>query len=133
MYGLRFFMNNSFLIGLASWAFPGAGHAVKGEWVKAGIIAAVIWGAFVIAIMSGGAYYPGLKWEEGQLLYLLNIFARMGNLFGAMISWTLSMTPPPNVAEWATFEYGGRLLEVAGLLNFLAVIDAVDFSEANKE
>jgi hypothetical protein len=74
-----------------------------------------------------------LKWEEGQLLYLLNIFARLGNLIGAMISWTLSMTPPSNVAELATFEYGGRLLEVSGLLNFLAVIDAVDYSGGDEE
>jgi hypothetical protein len=122
-------MDNGFLIGLAAWLFPGAGHALKGEWVKAGVVGGVIWIMFVVAILSGGAYYPGLEWEEGQLLYLLNIFARLGNVLGAGISWMLSMTPVPNVAEWATFEYGGRFLEVAGLLNYLAVIDAVDFSE----
>lgn len=126
-------MNNSLIIGLAAWVFPGAGHVVKGEWIKGITISVVIWSMFVIAILSGGAYYPGLKWEEGQLLYLLNIFARMGNVLGAMYSWTISMTPPPHVAEWATFEYGGRLLEVAGLLNYLAIIDAVDFSEATEE
>ncbi len=126
-------MNNSVVVGLAAWVFPGAGHAVRGQWGKAGAISAVIWSMFVIAIMSGGAYYPGLKWEEGQLLYILNIFARMGNVIGAMYSWTISMSPPPHVAEWATFEYGGRLLEVAGLLNFLAVIDAVDFSGGDEE
>lgn len=126
-------MDNNFLIGFAAWVFPGAGHAIKGQWVKAGLISATIWIMFVIAIFSGGAYYPGLKWEEGQLLYLLNIFSRLGNVVGAMYSWTVSMTPPPNVAEWATFEYGGRLLEVAGLLNYLAVIDAVDTSEGNAE
>ena len=107
-------MQNSFLAALAGWVFPGAGYALKGKWTKAIIVGGIVWVMFVVAIMSGGAYYPGLEWEEGQLLYLLNVFARLGNGVGAMISWTLSMNPPPNVAEWATFEYGGRLLEVAG-------------------
>lgn len=121
-------MQNGVLVALAGWVFPGAGHAIRGQWAKAGIVGGVIWTMFAVAILSGGAFYPGLKWEEGQLLYLLNVFARLGNLLGGMISWTLSMNPPPNVAEWATFEYGGRLLEIAGLLNFLAIIDAVDTS-----
>ncbi len=123
-------MENRVLTGIAAWFFPGAGHALKGEWIKAGLVSGIIWSMFLVAILGGGAYYPGLKWEEGQLLYLLNIFARLGNLVGAAISWTLSMSPPPNVAEWATFEYGGRFLEVAGLLNYLAVVDAVDDSGA---
>ncbi len=42
------------------------------------------------------------------------------------------MNPPPNVASWATFEYGGRFLEVAGLLNFLATIDAFDIAARRK-
>lgn len=126
-------MENRILRALAGWAFPGAGHALKGEWTKALIVGGVIWLMFAVAILSGGAYYPGLEWEEGPLLYLLNIFARLGNVLGAMISWTLSMNPPPNVAEWATYEYGGRLLEVAGLLNYLAVIDSVDDSKEGVE
>ena len=36
-------------------------------------------------------------------------------------------------AALATFEYGGRFLEVAGLLNYLAVIDAVDISVGRKK
>jgi hypothetical protein len=122
-------MGKNILFGLAAWVFPGAGHALKKEWTKAAVIAAVIWGMFIVAIISGGAYYPGLKWEEGPLLYILNVFARMGNVAGAALSWILSSTPAPDVAEWATYEYGGRLLEVAGLCNFLAVIEATESKE----
>ncbi|NNE65982.1 MAG: hypothetical protein HKN33_05395 [Pyrinomonadaceae bacterium] len=126
-------MQNSVLVAIAAWLFPGAGHALKGSWTKAIVVGGVVWTMFAVAIVSGGAYYPGLEWEEGQLLYLLNVFARLGNVFGAMISWTLSMNPPPNVAEWATFEYGGRLLEVAGLVNYLAVFDALGFTGGDEE
>ena len=50
-----------------------------------------------------------------------------------MISWFVALTPAPNVAALATFEYGGRFLEIAGLLNFLAVIDAVDIALGRKK
>ncbi|MGE3466584.1 MAG: DUF6677 family protein, partial [Pyrinomonadaceae bacterium] len=42
-------------------------------------------------------------------------------------------TPSPEVAARATFEYGGRFLEVAGLLNYLAMIDAVDVAVGRKK
>lgn len=88
---------------------------------------------FIIGILSGGAYYPGYDFKDGALLYLLNIFARLGNGLGLLVSMFLTLNPPANVAAWATFEYGGRFLEIAGLLNFLAAIDAYDISVGRKE
>lgn len=126
-------MNNPFLIGVLSWFLPGAGYFMVGRVKRGIIIGCVIWTMFIIAIFSGGAYYPGLTFEEGALLYLLNIFARIGNGLGAMISLFLNMTPPMNVASWATFEYGGRFLEVAGLLNLLAIIDVFDIYSGRKQ
>lgn len=126
-------MNNSFIIGIASWFLPGVGHVMQGRWKRGIIIGAVIWSLFIIALVSGGAYYPGFEFKDGALLYLLNIFARLGNGLGAVISLLLMMNPPPNVAAWATFEYGGRFLEIAGLLNYLAAIDAVDINLGRKK
>ena len=97
------------------------------------IIGFVVWSMFIIAIVSGGAYYPGFGFDDGSLLYILNIFARLGNGLGTMISIFLAANPPLNVASWATFEYGGRFLEIAGLLNFMAVMDAVDISMGRKK
>ncbi len=87
----------------------------------------------IIALVSGGAYYPGFDFKDGALLYLLNVFAKLGNGLGAFISFILSASPPPNVAAWATFEYGGRFLEIAGLLNFLAVLDSIDIYLGRKK
>ncbi len=108
-------MNNVFLISLLSWFLPGFGHIGQGRWKRGIIIAIVIWTMFVIAVLSGGAYYPGFDFKDGALLYLLNIFSRVGNGLGALISFFLMSNPPPNVAALASFEYGGRFLEVAGL------------------
>ena len=112
---------------------PGAGYLWQGRWTRGLLIGAVIWTMFVIGIVSGGAYYPGYGFKEGFLLYLLNIFARLGNGLGFIISLFLTLNPPPNVAAWSTFEYGGRFLEVAGLLNFLTIIDGFDISLGRKK
>ena len=126
-------MNNPYLIGIISWLLPGVGHLMQGRFMRGIIIGVVIWTMFIIAIFSGGAYYPGFDFKDGSLLYLLNIFARFGNGLGALISFFLSASPPPNVAAWATFEYGGRFLEIAGLLNYMAIMDAVDISFGRKK
>ncbi len=126
-------MSNPFIIGLISWFLPGAGHLIQRRWKRGIILGVVIWAMFIIALVSGGAYYPGFDFKDGTLLYLLNLFARMGNGLGAVISFLLFETPPQNVAAWSTFEYGGRFLEIAGLLNYLAVLDAVDIQTGRKK
>ncbi len=125
-------MNNSFISGIAAWFLPGVGHLLQGRVKRGLIIGGVIWTMFIIAVLSGGAYYPGFEFKDGALLYLLNIFARLGNGLGALISFYLLNNPPPNAAASATFEYGGRFLEIAGLLNYLAVLDAIDIQLGRK-
>lgn len=126
-------MDNSFIIGAASWIFPGAGHLLQKRFTRGLIISGVIWTMFIIGIASGGAYYPGFEFKDGALLYLLNSFARMGSGLGALISFIVAGTPSPQAAALATFEYGGRFLEVAGLLNYLAMMDALDIAVGRKK
>ncbi len=126
-------MDNPVVVSLIGWFLPGAGHLVQRRFLRGAVIAGVIWLMFIIAIASGGAHYPGFEYKDGQLLYLLNLFAKLGNGLGALISVMMVGTPSPQVAAWATFEYGGRFLEVAGLLNFLAAIDAADISLGRKK
>lgn len=126
-------MDNPWVLSLISWFLPGVGHLLQGRMRRGIIIGAAIWIMFIIAILSGGAYSPAFDFKDGQLLYLLNFFARLGNGLGALISFVLMASPPPNVAAWATFEYGGRFLEVAGLLNYLALIDTFDIAVGRKK
>ena len=126
-------MNNPFLISIISWFLPGVGHIVQKRLKRGVIIAVVIWTMFIVALLSGGASYPGFEFKDGALLYLLNIFARLGNGLGAILSFLWATNAPANVASWATFEYGGRFLEVAGLLNYLATMDTYDIASGRKE
>jgi hypothetical protein len=125
-------MDNPILVGIIAWFVPGAGHLIQKRYVRGAIIAAVVWIMFVIAVVSGGAHYPGFDFKDGALLYLLNVFARFGNGLGAIVSFIMAGSPSPQVAALATFEYGGRFLEVAGLINYLAVVDAVDIAQGRK-
>lgn len=126
-------MNNPVIIGLISWFLPGVGHILQKRPIRGAVIAIVVWLMFAIAIASGGAHYPGFEFKDGALLYLLNIFARFGNGLGAIVSFVMAGTPSPQVAALATFEYGGRFLEVAGLINYLAALDAVDIAVGRKK
>ena len=126
-------MNNPFIIGIISWLLPGVGHLVQGRLKRGLLIGAIVWTMFVIAVLSGGIYYPGFGFRDGALLYLLNIFARLGIGSGGLISFLLMGNPPPNIARLATFEYGGRFLEIAGLINYLAVLDAIDIYRGRKK
>ena len=87
----------------------------------------------IVGILSGGAYYPGFDFKDGQLLYLLNVFAKLGNGLGWVISFIMSVEPSPATPALATFEYGGRMVEAAGLLNYLATIDALDIHYGRKQ
>ena len=126
-------MNNAFLVGVAAWIFPGAGHLIQGRWKRGVLLSLIIWTMFVVAVIGGGAFYPGFEFKDGMLLYLLNVFARLGSGAGALVSFFLLGGAPPKVASWATFEYAGRFLEVAGLLNYLAVLDALDIQTGRKK
>lgn len=126
-------MDNTIVIAIASWFFPGAGHFLQKRLKRGLIVSGAIWLMFIIAIISGGDYYPGFDFKDGALLYLLNIFAKMGNGLGALIGFAAASEPSPNVAALATFEYGGRFLETAGLLNYLAVMDAIDIHLGRKK
>lgn len=126
-------MNNPYILGIIGWILPGVGHLLQGKIARGLIIAGVVWTMFIIAIISGGAYYPGFEAKDGFLLYWLNVFARMGNGLGGVISYVIASTPWKDVAALATFEYGGRFLEVAGLINFLAALDAADLGIGRKK
>jgi hypothetical protein len=123
----------TWIIGALSWFLPGAGHIRTGHWKRGLIIGLIIWGMFFVGIFGGGAFYPGHSFKDGMLLYLLNIFSRLGNGLGFLVSLIFGSGQANGVAASALFEYSGRFVEVAGLLNYLAIIDAIDLGLKRKE
>lgn len=126
-------MQNPFVIGILAWLIPGAGHIAQGRTKRGVFIGLAIITMIIVGILSGGAYYPGFPFKDGALLFLLNVFAKLGSGIGTIASFLFSIEPSPNTPALATFEYGGRMIETAGLLNYLSVIDAADINLGRKK
>jgi hypothetical protein len=125
-------MQEFWLPAIAGWLIPGAGYIWLGRWKRGVIIGAAIWIMLIIGIASGGAIYPGVDIKQGMLLYIIHVFACLGSGSGYLLNLVFSSSAPPDVAAWSTFEYGGRFLEAAGLLNYLAAIDTYDIAARRK-
>jgi hypothetical protein len=125
-------MGRQFFSVALAWFFPGVGHILQNR-TKTGIIIAITFVLmFAIGVANGGLDYPGTSTgKDSFLLYLLNIFARMGNGLGYLVFLFFGNTSPETAAR-TTFEYGGRLIEIAGLLNYLAVLNCLDIASGKK-
>lgn len=117
---------------ILQWFIPGAGYAKVGHWQRGVIVGGAVWLMLIMGILSGGATYPGIDLSQGMLLYVIHVFSVAGNGLGFVFSLVAAANAPQNVAAWSTFEYGGRFLEVAGLLNYLAAIDVFDIASRRK-
>ena len=123
-------------IALAAWAVPGAGHFLQGRWVRGLIISAVVGGMFLIGLLFGGHLFGLGGHEEGtaKLLQLPPTIANLGTGLFYLICWASSsgFSDAAEYAKLATFEYGNTFLLVAGLLNYLAMLDAFDIAAGRK-
>ena len=83
-------MDNPYLIGIISWFVPGLGHLLQGRMARGIIIGAVIWTMFVIAIISGGAYYPGFGFKRRSITLSIEYFCTTRKRFRC-IDWFFSV------------------------------------------
>lgn len=122
-------MDNQYFIAGMAWLIPGAGHfLLNRRWQ-----ALVLFGGTVIllitGLMLGGIYYPGSPADYG-IMYWLHQTAGAGNaaflLLNLIFKENLNSTAAQQAFSSATFEYAGRCLALAGLLNYLAILDVFD-------
>lgn len=123
----------AWLVGLAAWAVPGAGHVLQGRWLRGLLLAGAVCIMFFMGMAFGGHLF-NLSGGEGGLSGLLQIFPAIANLGSGLLyllCWVTN-TGFAEHAERATFEYGNTFLLVAGLLNYLAMLDAFDIAVGRK-
>ena len=114
---------NPLLTGLLALCIPGAGHVMVGQPRKAAIFFIVLVGMFVIGLQFGGELF---RFQFSDILGLLAALAQCAVLvlrFGA----TLAGGGRGEVTA-TTYEYGNTFLIVAGLLNLLVAMNAVDLA-----
>jgi hypothetical protein len=104
---------------LLGWLVPGAGHLLTRHWVRALLIFVSITVMFFLGIgMQAKVYVPG----TGDPLDLLGFVADIGSgiLYGVARVFSLGQS----TVQLVTADYGTKFVVVAGLLNFIAAVDA---------
>jgi hypothetical protein len=115
------------LVCVLAWAIPGGAHIWLGRRQKGAVFLVVLSLMFAIGLLLHGRIFP---FELSEPLVALAAFADAGlgapwivaRLFGA----------GAGLVTATTYEYGNTFLIVAGLLNYLVVLDAFDIAMGRK-
>lgn len=126
---------SAWLIGLAAWFVPGAGHLALRSWGRAALMGGAVWVCFILGLAMGGHLFD-LSSAQGSsaLLQVPPMIANLGSGLLYLICWGLGigLGDDPQQAARATYEYGTTFLLIAGLLNYLTVLDAFDIATRRK-
>lgn len=124
----------AWLIGVIAWALPGVGHFIQKRWTRGALLGGAVWGMFLTGLWLGGNLSTVSSRDQGlqALVQFLKMVANAGSglLYG--FCW-LTRTGFAENANLVTFEYGVTFLLVAGLLNYLAMLDAFDIAAGRRE
>ena len=126
----------AWLMGAAGWLVPGAGHLLQGRWERALLLGGSVWACFLAGLWMGGHLFIVKSGETGSsILYQIPpMIANLGAGLLYLICWFMGtgFADDPVQAARATYEYGNTFLLVAGLLNYLCMLDAFDISAGRK-
>ena len=115
------------LLCLAAWAIPGAGHFWLGRAQKGLVFLVALTMLFAMGLVLQGRLFP---FDLSEPLVALAAFANAG----LGLPWVVGrmLGHGGGVVTAVTYEYGNSFLIVAGLLNFLVILDAFDIAVGRK-
>jgi hypothetical protein len=118
---------NAYLICVAAWLVPGAGHLWQGRTQKGLIFLITLPLMFATGLWLEGRLFP---FQLSEPLVVLAALADLGIGIPYFIAKALDAGAGRVVA--LTYEYGNAFVIVAGLLNMLVVLDAFDVAQGRK-
>ena len=111
---------------LAAWAIPGVGHLWLGR--RKGLVFFILLPVmFLAGLALKGRLFP---FDLSEPLVALASVANIGVGLTDIVARSLGYGAGDVVA--ASYEYGNAFLIVAGLLNFLVILDAYDIALGRK-
>jgi hypothetical protein len=126
---------SAWLIGAVAWFIPGLGHLLQRRWWRGLLMGGAVWASFFIGLAMGGHMFD-LNAPEGssQILLVPPMIANLGTGALYVISWLIGygFADDPVQAARATYEYGNTFLLIAGLMNYLTMLDAFDIAAGRK-
>ena len=109
----------AYLYFVAGWLVPGAGHLLQRRWVRGALLFVSITMMFALGLLMQGKLYAP---NTGEVLDMLGFVGDLGTgglyLLSSAAGWGQSLV------QVVTQDYGTKFLVVAGLLNFIAAVDA---------
>ena len=122
---------NTYLICIAAWAIPGAGHLLLGRLQKGLTFLIALPLMFAFGLWLEGRIFPiDPRTTWNQPLVLLAGLADLG--IGAAFFIARAVGSGAGRVVALTYEYGNAFLIVAGLMNMLVVLDAYDIAQGRK-
>ena len=126
----------AWLMGAAGWLVPGLGHLLQGKWWRGLLLGGAVWACFISGLLMGGYLFKYSGSEQGfaALLQIPPMVGDLGTGLLYIVCWLrdYGFAHEAQQAALPTFEYGWTFLLVAGLLNYLAMLDAFDIAAGRK-
>ncbi len=109
------------------WLVPGLSHILLGKWIRGVIFAVCVIVMFALGLGMHGRLFD-LVVEEP-----LQIFAFIANV-GVGLPYIVAEKFGLGIGSMSitTYDYGTTYLWVAGLLNYLIILDAFDIAQGRK-
>jgi len=109
------------------WLIPGLSHILLGKWVRGIIFATCVFLMFGLGLSMQGRLFDLIIEEP------LEIFAFIANV-GVGLPYLVAekLGLGTGTMNAVTYDYGTTYLWVAGLLNYLIILDAFDIAQGRK-
>jgi hypothetical protein len=104
---------------IAGWLVPGLGHVIAKRPKRGAILFVTITLMFALGLLMQGKLYVA---DPSDLLEMLGFFGDLGSGLLYIIGRVGDLGH--GAVQIATADYGTKFIVVAGLLNFIAAIDA---------
>jgi hypothetical protein len=112
---------------IAGWLIPGLGHLILGKWIRALLLFLSVLGMFLVGLaMQGKIYSP----STGDILDVLGFAGQLGLGLLCGLAHMLGWGATSSVNTLA--DYGTKFIVIAGLLNYIAAVDAHSLANGRK-
>ena len=133
---------SAWLIGLAAWFVPGSGHLLQKKWGRAALMGGAVWLSFFVGLAMGGHMFdlspdgtaPVSLFDWSTMIQVPPMIAKLCSGILYVVSWFMDIgfADDPAQAARTTYEYGNTFLLIAGLMNYLTMLDAFDVAAGRK-
>ena len=111
---------------IAGWLVPGGGHFLLGKWGRGALLAASVVGMFAAGLVMQGKLYSSVH----DILDLLGFVGDLGNGLLFLVGRVAGLGA--DQVQVTSQDWGTRFIEVSGLLNVIAAVDAHNIRTGRK-